>query len=233
MIDATFLHKVNGQDDFDAAIQAKRAVLHFDLPAKMVRVYFEQAEVQRYRRDADVFLINHRPLEIPIPPDSQFDVEKKIQEYTNADIYQALRDKHRHIVTERKRQAIKAGFEFATGRIDRINWWDIRDAFVNHSYWLRQCNEFETEWHLRISMALGSLLFVVLGGPVGIMFARRDFLSAFITCFLPIITVYYPLMLFGVNMSKEGMLGPVASLWMGNAILAVLAGFVLPPVIRH
>jgi lipopolysaccharide export system permease protein len=45
--------------------------------------------------------------------------------------------------------------------------------------------------------------------------------------------MYYPLMLFGVNMSKEGMLGPIWSLWIGNAILAVLAGLVLPPVIRH
>jgi lipopolysaccharide export system permease protein len=81
-------------------------------------------------------------------------------------------------------------------------------------------------------------MFVVLGAPVGIMFARRDFLSAFMTCFLPIITVYYPLMLFGTNLSKEGMrlvpwMEPYSSLWIGNLILAVLAGLVLPPVIRH
>ena len=69
-------------------------------------------------------------------------------------------------------------------------------------------------------------------------FARRDFLSAFITCFLPIIACYYPLMLLGQNMSKEnmsvvGLLEPYCWLWVGNLILAVLAGFVLPPVIKH
>ncbi len=48
-------------------------------------------------------------------------------------------------------------------------------------------------------MAFGSLLFVILGAPVGILFARRDFLSAFMTCFLPIIGIYYPLMLFGTR----------------------------------
>ena len=57
-------------------------------------------------------------------------------------------------------------------------------------------------------MAFGSLLFVLLGAPIGIRFARRDFLSAFMTCFLPIIAIYYPLMLGGVNMSKEGQLAP-------------------------
>ncbi len=37
-------------------------------------------------------------------------------------------------------------------------------------------------------------------------------------------------------MSKEGIPSGaplLCSLWIGNGILAVLAGFVLPPVIRH
>jgi lipopolysaccharide export system permease protein len=237
MIDATFKHRVKGQDDFDLVIQSKRSVLHIDLDKKLVRVYFEDAEIQHYRHDADVFLINDRMLVIPIPPESQFNVEKKIQEFTNADLMHELRDTRRLLNTERKREAIKAAFAFASGRTDRVDWGEVKDAFVDHGYYRRLCNEYETEWWLRISMACGSLLFVVLGAPVGIMFARRDFLSAFITCFLPIITCYYPLMLLGVNMSKEGIpvgsLPSYYSLWIGNLILAVLAGFVLPPVIRH
>ena len=82
-------------------------------------------------------------------------------------------------------------------------------------------------------MGIGSLLFVFLGAPVGILFAKRDFLSAFMTCFLPIIGLYYPLMLFGTNLSKEGLLAPHWSLWIGNAILAILAGLVLPSVVKH
>jgi hypothetical protein len=40
-------------------------------------------------------------------------------------------------------------------------------------------------------------------------------------------------MLFGSNMSREGQLGPVQSLWIGNVILTILAGFALPSVYRH
>ncbi len=106
---------------------------------------------------------------------------------------------------------------------------------MDHGYYIRRVNELETEWWLRLSMACGSLMFVILGAPIGIRFARRDFLSAFITCFLPIITIYYPLMLVGTNISKEGMFAPYSyvSLWIGNVLLAILAGLVLPPVIRH
>ena len=74
-----------------------------------------------------------------------------------------------------------------------------------------------------MSMAFGSLLFVILGAPVGILFAKRDFLSAFISCFVPIITLYYPLMLFGVNLGKEGTMAPRSALWIGNVVL-VAAG---------
>ncbi len=238
MIDATFKHRIAGsKDDFDMVIQAKKAVLHIDLEAKLVRVYFDDAEVQHYRNDADVALIHDRILEIPIPADSQFNVETKIQEMTNRELKAKMREQQTIIDTQRLKQAIGGGFHFATGRVERINWWDVRDAFVDHGYAVRQYNELDTEWWLRLSMAFGSLMFVVLGAPVGIRFARRDFLSAFITCFVPIITVYYPLMLVGTNMSKEGMsiigMPPYVALWIGNVILAVLAGLVLPPVIRH
>src|SRR5262249_52537298 len=204
MKDATFKHRIPGKrDEYDMVIQAKKAVLHIDLDAKLVRVYFDDAEVQHYRNDADIALIHDRILEIPIPADSQFNVETKIQEKSNRELMAEMRGQQTIIDTQRLKQAIAAGFHFGSGRFERINWWDVRDAFVDHGYAMRQYNELETEWWLRLSMACGSLMFVVLGAPVGIRFARRDFLSAFITCFVPIITVYYPLMLVGTNMSKE------------------------------
>jgi lipopolysaccharide export system permease protein len=233
MIEPTFKHHDKSGESFDLVIRSREAELHFDLKAKVVRIDFDDAEIQHARHDADVVLIDNRILEIPIPPDSQLRVETKIQERTNQDLMKELRATRRLLATERKGQAIKTAFAFATGRTEQINWWDVKDAFVNHGYNRRLCNEYETEWWLRISMACGSLMFVVLGAPVGIMFARRDYLSAFMTCFLPIITLYYPLMLVGVNLSKEDMMPPFVSLWIGNLILAVLAFLVLPPVIRH
>jgi len=233
MIDATFMHKVKGANDYDLVIQAKSAEMHFDLPAKLVRVFLKDSETQHFTAHPDVTLIDNDTLEIPIPADSRFNMETKIQEYTNAEIIVDIAKKRSLINTVRKSEAIKAGFAFATGRLDTINWGAVHQAFRDHADWIRTCHELETEWHLRISMAFGSLLFVILGAPVGILFARRDFLSAFMTCFLPIIGLYYPLMLFGVNMSKEGLMGPIESLWSGNILLGLLAGFVLPSVYKH
>ncbi len=233
MIDATFKHKVKGSNEYDAVIQAREATLHFDVEAKVVRVFLKHSEIQHFARDADVVLINNDTLVIPIPPDSQMRTDQKIQEFSNAELMVELAKNHKLIENVRKYEAIKDGFAFASGRLDAINWGDVNSAFRDQSDWIRRCNEFETEWQLRISMAVGSLLFVFLGGPVGILFAKRDFLSAFMTCFLPIIGLYYPLMLVGTNLSKEGLLAPLYSLWIGNVLLAILAGFVLPSVVKH
>jgi lipopolysaccharide export system permease protein len=50
---------------------------------------------------------------------------------------------------------------------------------------------------------------------------------------MPIILVYYPLMLFGVNLGKEGIMPPEL-VWSGNVVLW-LAAFIwaLPPVRKH
>jgi lipopolysaccharide export system permease protein len=233
MIDATFKHKIKDSNEYDAVIQAREATLHFDVDAKVVRVFLKNSEIQHFAHDADVVLINNDTLVMPIPPDSQMRTEKKIQEFSNAELMVELGKNQKQIETVRKCEAIKDGFAYASGRLDSINWAEVNSAFREQSDWVRRCSELETEWQLRFSMAVGSLLFVFLGAPVGILFAKRDFLSAFMTCFLPIIGLYYPLMLVGTNLGKEGLLPPLYSLWIGNILLAVMAGFVLPSVVKH
>lgn len=134
---------------------------------------------------------------------------------------------------ERKRQAFAASLWIGSGRLGRVDWKSFNAAFGDYREWEQKCNEYETERQMRTAMAWGSLFFVVLGGPVGIRFARRDFLSAFITCFMPIILIYYPLMLGGVNLGKDGFVNPLFALWIGNVVLLVLAGLTLRPVLKH
>ena len=236
MIDATFNKRAKNKDNSDtysATIFAKRAQLHFDDKKKLVRVHLDQAELQNYGKDDDVALINRNILEIPIPQDRQFAMEKSIQEYPNEEIEKELIKARQRIATDRKRQALTVGFQFAAGRVGDIKWDQVQRALIEHTYWESRVNQFETEKQLRTSMAFGSLLFVILGAPVGILFAKRDFLSAFMSCFVPIITLYYPLMLFGVNLGKEGTLEPYKALWLGNLVLAVLSVWVYPKITRH
>lgn len=75
------------------------------------------------------------------------------------------------------------------------------------------------ELQMRPALSLGCLFFILVGCPVGIWFSRSDYLSAFITCFLPIVFVYYPLMLCGTGMAKEGRINMIPLVWGADAIV--------------
>src|SRR5207248_615533 len=47
----------------------------------------------------------------------------------------------------------------------------------------------EVELYQRPALAVGCMCFVLLGCPVGIWFSKSDYLSAFVTCFLPTLFV--------------------------------------------
>jgi len=81
----------------------------------------------------------------------------------------------------------------------------------------------DNELSLRPALSAGCLCFVLIGCPVGIWFSRSDYLSAFITCFLPVVFVYYPLILCGTNFVKQGRVGAVPGLWAANVLLAFAA----------
>lgn len=234
LIGAIFKHRTADPNSFDLQVTARRATIRFDLEKRLARVFMEGAEVQRSGGSPDVVLINGRELELPVPAEAaSLNPPKKIQEMTQGELVAAqieLRDKMRN---ERARQAVASGMWIASGQIRNVPWQGLQSAYVEYPTWFKRHALYETEKHLRISLCSGVFFFVLLGAPVGIMFARRDYLSAFISCFLPIIIIYYPLTLAGVNLGKEGLLDPMIGLWMGNCVLGVLAALVLPPVIRH
>jgi lipopolysaccharide export system permease protein len=156
-----------------------------------------------------------------------------IEEMTVDEMREKEAEYREKIKLERARQAVAAAWYIGSGRLALVQWNEVQAAFSKYDYWNGEINKFQTEIQMRVAMAWGSLFFVILGAPVGILFARRDFLSAFISCFMPIIVVYYPIILFGVNLGKEGIISPYC-VWAGNLVLWAAAWFwALPPVRKH
>jgi len=90
-----------------------------------------------------------------------------------------------------------------------------------------------TELHMRPALALGCLCFVLVGCPVGIWFSRSDYLSAFITCFLPIVFIYYPILLCGTNFAKSARLDPMVALWAANGVVVLVALVLFRRLLRN
>jgi len=96
-----------------------------------------------------------------------------------------------------------------------------------------QIRATQTEMQKRPALAFGCLCFVLVGCPVGIWFSRSDYLSAFITCFLPIVFAYYPLTLCGVNMAITGKVPATLSIWFADALLGITGLILLRKLLRN
>jgi lipopolysaccharide export system permease protein len=225
LVDATFKHrKVGAQNPntYDFTVQSRTAIVHFDTKKKKVEVTLHDADMQGSSQYSH---IPHKVLDYELPRDKMLSYEPRIQELTARELAVERAGLARKIREERQRQAIAAALWIGSGRIERVDWPHVGAAYTEHARWQRKIEELDTESNMRIAMATGSLFFVIVGAPVGIFFARRDFLSAFITCFLPIIIVYYPLVLAGVNMGREGVMPPW-TVWSGNLVLGAVGGLV-------
>jgi lipopolysaccharide export system permease protein len=96
---------------------------------------------------------------------------------------------------------------------------DLNNQAKLHQQQILQIN---VEMLMRPALSLGCLCFILVGCPVGILLSRSDYLSAFIICFLPIVFLYYPLLLAGTNMAKEGRYNPVALVWGANVVITLI-----------
>lgn len=97
----------------------------------------------------------------------------------------------------------------------------------------RNLRNTENEYFMRPALSLGCLVFAVLGCPVGMRANRADYLSSFVTCFLPTVAVYYPLLLAGSNMGRDGKVPLPVGVFAADAILSAAAVVLTLRLIRR
>jgi lipopolysaccharide export system permease protein len=89
----------------------------------------------------------------------------------------------------------------------------------------------QAETQRRWSNGFACLCFALIGAPVAIAMRTADTVSVFFACFLPILIGYYPLLVFGENLARDGYF-PALSVWLANFALAV-SGLVVMGVVSR
>jgi lipopolysaccharide export system permease protein len=96
-----------------------------------------------------------------------------------------------------------------------------------------QIQYVDVEKLMRPALSLGCLCFILVGCPIGIWFSRGDYLSAFITCFLPIVLVYYPLMLCGTNLAKEARFNEIVLVFGADAVVGLSGTYLFRKLLQN
>lgn len=90
----------------------------------------------------------------------------------------------------------------------------------------------QTEPFRRLSNGFTCMCFVLIGIPVAMLWRHADMLTNFFACFVPILAVYYPLLMISEDLSTSGKLWPI-SFWMSNTIFIAAGIVLLRKIVRH
>jgi lipopolysaccharide export system permease protein len=220
--DALFMHRNPKGPGFDFVAKSDEAELHADLEHKKLLVHMIRCRIISSEKEGNNFYVKDRVFDSELP-----DINPSGNKFRASDMtWWELWDFRSDLV--QKKEKLEAAL--AARRVLLLQKKGpeglVQDIY-NHTQERRQKDQeirnVDVEFQMRPALALGCLFFVLVGCPVGIWFSRSDYLSAFITCFLPIVFLYYPLVLCGINQAKSGHLPLAGSVWAANALMGVVA----------
>jgi lipopolysaccharide export system permease protein len=84
----------------------------------------------------------------------------------------------------------------------------------------------------RWANGFGCLCFALLGIPIAMHSRSSDTMSVFFLCFLPILLVYYPLLVTGENLARAGVY-PAWSVWLANAVFLAVGAALTWRSLKH
>jgi lipopolysaccharide export system permease protein len=228
LIGATFKRR-DAQGHEDLIAMARKAKLKVDFKNNQIIVEMWNGDVDKNRESyynfayeefpVDMPTMGNRPIRARERTDAQIrerqaEVEVKDEELSKAIAEQESLIRNKESVDSKVRDGL-------VGLKCQLN-------FLHKELW-----ELRTELATRPALSLGCFFFVLIGCPVAIWFQRRDYLSAFVTCFLPIVVMYYPLIMLGINLGKDGRAEPHYVMWLGNGVMGLVGLLLLWRLGKH
>ncbi len=125
------------------------------------------------------------------------------------------------IARQEHRLTADVGVHLATGKFDpfRMDHWQqpVAEIQALRSRLYRLLTEPWRRW----AAGFSCLAFVMVGVPLAMWLRTSDTWTTFGLCFLPILVVYYPLFMAGVDRAKAGAAPPII-VWVGNLVLMLV-----------
>jgi lipopolysaccharide export system permease protein len=230
--DAIFMHRDPKGPGFDFVAKSDEAELHADLVHKKLLVHMIRCRIISSHEEGNNFYVKDRVFDSELP-----DINPSGNKFRASDMtWSELWDFRGDLV--QKREKLEAAL--AARRVlllQKKGPQGLVEDIFNHTQERRQKDQeirnVDVEFQMRPALALGCLFFVLVGCPVGIWFSRSDYLSAFITCFLPIVFLYYPLVLCGINQAKSAHLPLAPSVWAANVLMGFVALVLFRRLLRN
>jgi lipopolysaccharide export system permease protein len=215
----------------DGVAEAREAEIRVDRARRLILVQMKYGIATT--EDGSRAYFDSRTFDIPLPKSlTEKDANKRPRDMTWQEM---LRERARLL---REQEETSAEIALHTSRLllqDAPH--DLPQHVKNLQERLQSYHQkvlwIDVELQMRPALSVGCFCFILVGCPVGIWFSRSDYLSSFITCFLPIVFLYYPLMLCGTGIAKEGRINLVLMVWAADALMGAIGGYLFWRLLRN
>jgi lipopolysaccharide export system permease protein len=209
-------------------ITAREAMLSFDVAQQQVMLKLDDAYVET--PDGATLIFAHQEYPFPLP------LKLEAPKARNITI-EGIRRELTKITAERaemeNRQIIATAFALSHGDFAKLDPRNLASYEAKRADGVERYNRLNTETHSRVALACSCFFFALVGSPFAVLQARRQFLTIFFYCFVPIVLLYYPIVLVMTNLGKDDKINPAVGMWLGNLGLLVAAMLILRRVLRH
>jgi lipopolysaccharide export system permease protein len=212
-------------------ITAQEGELRCDTQRNVLVIAFRQGTIE-VAGQASYHFADTEEREIPLQDASGKDEMKHHPAHVALkDVPAEVRRQQCVIDQTRQDMSARAAYALATGDFIELAQPHWIEEQKNLEFLEGQLYRFHTEPPRRWANGFSCLFFVMIGAQMAIRLRNSDVFTSFFACFLPILVVYYPLLIYGVDQAKDGALPPY-SVWLGNVILAVWGIWLMRRVVR-
>lgn len=215
LVHPTFKRR-DAKGDADVIAQAREADLRVNLAKRQLLIHMRYCTATM--EDGSRTYFEDRVWEVPLPQNFSAEHQRRARDMT----WQEILRLRRGLLAEKQSVDAQIALESSQKLLEEAPpdlARQMKELKGRKKHFETQILFLDVELLMRPALSFGCFFFIVIGCPVGIWFGRSDYLSSFITCFLPIVILYYPLMLCGTGIAKEGKLDPFTLVWGANIFL--------------
>ncbi len=209
-------------------IQAAEATLKFDIPNRQVVLELFHGNIET--PGETTVWVQHTTRSFPLSMHDELEHPRNIP---IQQLRHELDELSERMAWMQEKQMITTAIALSEGHFNRLNVHEARNTVLDLEYARDRYSKLNTEIHSRIAMACSCFFFVTFGSPFAILQGRKQFLTNFLFCFLPILMFYYPVVLLSMNLAKSGLVDPSWGMWVANGVLGIISALVLRKVLQH
>ncbi len=216
------------------SITAAEAELHSDREKGQLLITVRQGRVEiEGKRQQGYRFPDVETIPIPLRDASRTDRRtRRPADLPLREITDEISNQEKALDSYEQELAARAAFQMLSGDFHALSGpeWEVQAGVAEGMR--RRLHLLRTEPPRRWSAGFSCLFFAWVGAPMAMRRKNGEALTTFCLCFLPILAVYYPILMGMVDSAKHGTM-PALCVWAGNVLLALWGALLLRKVLRY